>query len=374
MSDEAGYALIKAVDEKVKEVRTRRFDVSFNELLDMQANAELIISPDYQRLFRWDSGKESRFIESLLLELPVPPVFVVERENSVYELIDGLQRISSYLHFRGKLDAPHKQITLGEFLKLKDCDIVHELNGLTVNDLPAALTIKLKRNFIRVEVIASGSDPRLRYHMFKRLNTGGALLSEQELRNCTIRLLDNRLNDFIIELSRFPDFKKCIEPITDDKIDQLYDQELVLRFLAFKNDRDRYVHEVAEFMTDFMERVARGETEFNYDREKTVFEKTFTLLAQSLGDHAFARMSEQGRWISSFSSYHYDAIAQGLQSTLDRLDEQNAVDHGRLKIALTSIKQDADFRAITTGGGRNFRRHLDERIAFVSSTLQGQLQ
>lgn len=94
--------LIENVDQQIIKIRTKSLDVSFNELFDMFENEELSIAPDYQRLFRWDEEKQSRFIESLILEMPVPPIFVIETDEGVYELIDGLQRISSYLHFRGK--------------------------------------------------------------------------------------------------------------------------------------------------------------------------------------------------------------------------------------------------------------------------------
>jgi uncharacterized protein with ParB-like and HNH nuclease domain len=161
--------LILAVDKKIKGIRTRSLDISFNELLDMYKSGELIIDPDYQRLFRWDETKQSQFIESLILELPLPPIFVVEAEEGKFELIDGLQRISTYLNFRGEL--PNKKN-----LTLQNCDIVQELNTLNYGDLPPALRIKLKRNFIRVEIIRKESDRRLRYYMFKRLNTGGEKL------------------------------------------------------------------------------------------------------------------------------------------------------------------------------------------------------
>src|SRR5260221_8640560 len=115
-----------------------------------------------------------------------------------------------YLHFRGEHpdrvneDGTHQKLTLTE------CDVATELNGYTFDTLPTALQIKLKRNFVRVEVIRRESDSRLRYYVFKRLNTGGELLSEQEIRNCTIRLLDNTFNDFIIELAENSDFRECI--------------------------------------------------------------------------------------------------------------------------------------------------------------------
>ena len=181
--------IIQNIDNNMEKVRTKSLDLSFNELLDMYENEELIIDPDYQRLFRWDNDKQSRFIESLILEMPVPPIFVIETSDNVYELIDGLQRISSYLHFRGITikDGEKKE---DDFLELEGCDIIKDINGLTYNDLPKPIQIRLKRNFIRVEVLRKQSDEMLRYHMFKRLNTGGEQLSTQEVRNCTIRLLE----------------------------------------------------------------------------------------------------------------------------------------------------------------------------------------
>src|SRR6185437_15088585 len=102
--------LISAVESRIKDVRTRSQDLSFNELFNMYRENDLQIRPEYQRLFRWDRGKESRFIESLLLEMPVPPIFVIEDSLGRYELIDGLQRMSTYLHFRGELEAPQVSV------------------------------------------------------------------------------------------------------------------------------------------------------------------------------------------------------------------------------------------------------------------------
>ncbi len=153
----SGAELIKSIDQKIEKIRSRPLDLSFNELLDMHKNKELIIDPEYQRLFRWSEGKQSRFIETLLLEMPIPPIYVIEIEDSIYELIDGLQRISSYLHFRGEHpDRKNQRLTLTE------CDVATELNDYTFDSLPTALQIKLKRNFVRVEVIKKESDSRLR--------------------------------------------------------------------------------------------------------------------------------------------------------------------------------------------------------------------
>ena len=87
------------IDERVGEVRTEALDISFGELVNLHTNRELVIQPDYQRLFRWSSEQKSRLIESILLELPIPQIFVIENENGVLELIDGLQRVSSVIQF-----------------------------------------------------------------------------------------------------------------------------------------------------------------------------------------------------------------------------------------------------------------------------------
>ena len=175
--DQKAVELINAIESLSKTVHTQSLDISFDQLWDVSKNEELNISPDFQRLFRWSEGARSRFIESLLLEMPVPPIYVIEEDEGKYILIDGLQRISSYLHLRGELNAGHLDppVSYGQKLAFTDCDIVEELNGKTFDDLGTALQIRLKRAFVRVEVVRKESDSRFKYHMFKRLNTGGQL-------------------------------------------------------------------------------------------------------------------------------------------------------------------------------------------------------
>lgn len=362
-------ALLASLDERIKKVRTRSQDISFGELLNMYKDGDLIIRPVYQRLFRWDEGKQSRFIESLALEMPVPPIFVIEDEEGRYELIDGLQRISSYLHFRGALDAPERKIKPGDQLQLVDCDILLELNGLTYRDLPTSLDLKLKRHFTRVEVVRKESDPSLRYHMFKRLNTGGELLSEQELRNCTIRMLDSRFIDLVAKLAEDDGFRTCIRYVTDDRMGKLYDQELVLRFFAFKNWSSNYSHEIGEFLTDYMEAVTKGSLSFDYSKETATFRQTFAVLAKSLGPDVFARTNDKGTFVQSFSPIHFDAITTALQAYLDRIDPSSTADVTKLSETLRKAKTSNTFRNMTTGGGLNFSKLAEERKQFILTAL-----
>lgn len=409
--------IIKDLEDKIKSVRTRSLDLSFNELVDMYKDNELIITPDYQRLFRWSEANQSRFIESLLLEMPIPPIFVVEKEEGVYELIDGLQRISSYLHFRGELknyngslisyldDEPDLDIvdeyTDGglftnttnqdtcevrddavemqedNILTLTGCDICPGLNGLTYETLPKTLVIRLKRSFIRVEVIRKESDPRLRYHMFKRLNTGGEMLSHQEIRNCTIRLLSPQFNDFIIKLSNNTDFQKCIENISITKKMAKYDQELVLRYFAFKDNLDQYSHDINPFLTEYLEQVSLNEN-FDYNQAEELFSLTFRILASTLGEKSFSPVADKKvphntrKLARKFAIYHFEAIALCISFNIDKL--KTILDNDsllkKLEKTLTLAKTDDEFIKLTTGGGKNYSGPLKERLDFINSKLK----
>jgi hypothetical protein len=371
-----GADLIQTISGNIKRASTQSLDISFNELLDM-SNAsppELNITPDYQRLFRWTEGQRSRFIESLILELPVPPIFVIEEDDGRYQLIDGLQRISSYLHLRGELDAPHlpTPVKRGDKLKLVDCDIVKGLDGLTFDQLPASLQIRLKRAFIRVEVVRKGTDPQFKYHMFKRLNTGGEELSEQQIRNCAIRMLSSEFPDFIVKMSEDDSFKSCTTALTDARFLSAVDQELVLRFFALKNRRERFVHEVSDFLTEYMEDVADPEKpeKFDYGAEEAIFKKTFSVLDGALGELAFAFRNKAGTSLAAgFSVYHYESVTIGIQPVLGKMDASDKSLIDKLRDVLTEIKLAPEFVKLTTGGGKNSPGPLNNRIKFVERRL-----
>ncbi|MGY3681090.1 DUF262 domain-containing protein [Streptomyces sp. TE33382] len=368
--------LIHAVDKKISSVRTQSLDFSFNELADMHADGELIIDPEFQRMFRWSEGGQARFIESLLLELPIPPIFLIEREDRVYELIDGLQRISSFLHFRGQLRMEGELLSP---LVLSDCDIVEELNGKTYADLPRALEIKLKRSYIRAEILRKESDPKLRYYMFKRLNTGGERLAEQEVRNATIRLLSNDFNRFIVNLSKDENFAYSVDAITENAAKRKFDQELVLRFFAFKNVRHLYKHDIADFLTDYMEEVSDPtvETNFDYEAERLVFEKTFLAIRKisdilDYGSKIFGTIAASGQPKAQFSVYHYEGIVLGLQAVIDRIDPGDDSVISALSQVVRDGKSDKEFLK-ATGGGKNERNSLSARIDYFATRFEGAL-
>ena len=368
--------LREQLDVKARSAKTRRLDLSFNEISSLYRDGELEISPSFQRIFVWTPLKRSQFIESLLLELPIPPIYVVEEDEGKYILVDGLQRISSYLHFRGQLENPSKGIQSGDFLKLEGCDIADEINGKVWNDLDTALQIKVKRAFVSVQVIRRESEPALRYHMFKRLNDGGTPVSPQQVRNCIIRMFDrgDEVMNFFAEMSKKPSFAEVVTDIlTQSKVSDQFDEELVIRFFALKNQLDEFTHHVGEFLTGYVEGLVGVEGEpdsFEFLREEQVFEKTFKILQASTGSSSVTFPNKtRDKLTTGFSAYTYEAVTVGLQTHLAKLDHTDTEQMQGLGKCLEAARLSEAFIADTTGGGKNSAGPMRNRINVIENAV-----
>jgi len=267
--------LEEEISARVGEVRTDTFDMSFGEIASLHANGELVIQPEYQRLFRWSTQQKSHLVESILLELPIPQIFVIENQDGVLELIDGLQRTSTVLQF-----IEPDSIGLVP-LVLEGCTLVPALNGLSFLDLPLSLRLTIKRSPIRTVVIKKQSKGFLRYEMFKRLNTGGSNLEPQEIRNCSARMVGDegvRFYSFLVKQSNNEDFAACAEYLPQQEKDKKGAEELVLRFFAIKNAVDLFRGSVRDWLDNYMEVVLLGTRHFDYPEEELIFNDVFKLV------------------------------------------------------------------------------------------------
>ena len=279
------------IEEKIGEVRLDAVDFSFGELMGLYGNDEFTISPDFQRYFRWSTGQRSRLIESVLLELPIPQIFVIENQAGVLELIDGLQRISSIVHF-----VQHDLLKLGKPLRLEGCDLIPSLNGVVFEELPLSLRFRLKRSKVRTVVIKRQSSRLLRYEMFKRLNTGGSALSEQEIRNCTARMVGEAGTDFyefLRKLAVSDAFQICTTTLPDAVREKRGNEELILRFLALKCGKELFKGNVREWLDMFMEEVILEKRTFDYGAEEAAFNKLFEYLKDVMGAGGVCSVSKR---------------------------------------------------------------------------------
>ena len=305
--------LEEQIDARIGEVRSEALDLSFGEIVSLHANKELVIQPEYQRLFRWSDEQKSRLIESILLELPIPQIFVIENPDGVLELIDGLQRISSVIQFISA-----DLISL-EPLRLQGCDLIPDLNGSAFNDLPMSLRLRLKRASVRTIVIKRQSRSFLRYEMFKRLNTGGAILSPQEIRNCSARMLGEegtKFYAFLQELATSDSFLKCTETLAQQEQEQKGDEELVLRFFACKNAQDSFRGSVRDWLDDFMEGILLQRIDFDMDDERRIFRDLFGFIADVLGSGAFVKYRGTAA-VGGLAPAYFEAVAVGVVSSLN---------------------------------------------------------
>ena len=355
-------SLEQQIDVKIGEVRTESLDLSFGEIANLRKSKELIIQPEYQRLFRWSVDQKSRLIESILIELPIPQIFVIENADGVYELIDGLQRISSVIQY---VDAAAIDL---ESFALDGCDIIQDLNGKAYVDLPMSLKLRLKRSTLRTIVIKRQSKSFLRYEMFKRLNTGGSLLSPQEIRNCSARMLGEegtKFYAFFMGLADTQDFKDTTQTLAQEDFEQKANEELVLRFFAAKNARNVFKGSVRDWLDDYMEAVLLKKTEFNLVEEGKVFKELFAEVASRLGESAFVKFRGKNP-IGGLAPAYFEAVAVGC---LVAFTEFKAKPAAEVRDALMSLVQSPPFREVT-GPGANTSTKLESRIQLAADAIK----
>lgn len=343
------------------EIKTTAVDFSFGELLNLHRDKEIVIRPEYQRLFRWTNEQRSRLIESILLGLPIPPIFLIEGDKGVLELIDGLQRTSSVLQF---LD--HEAIQQPE-LMLEGCDFLKHLNGKTFETLSTVQKFKIKRTPIRATIIGKTGDSSVKYEMFKRLNTGGSLLSAQEIRNCSSRMVDggDRFYRMLQNLAASENFVKAIARLPEADKEKRADEELVLRFFALIEGQYLYKGNIEEWLDAFMEKVLFQEITFDFERMKENFERSFQTMYQKFGEKAFSRFNDAGEPIGRLAPAYYEAVVATVYRNLEAVE---SLDSDEALKKLKAAFRDDDFKN-STGPGANTIPKLAGRIAAVTRHL-----
>ncbi|RFP62744.1 MAG: DUF262 domain-containing protein [Limnothrix sp. CACIAM 69d] len=303
-SDEEQIEDLPYKNKTERRLNTQPYDYAVRSLVDMVIDGELILNPEYQRQYVWDDGKASRFIESLLLNIPVPVIYLNEESDGRYTVIDGQQRLTSLLRFTrpDELESLSKTANLSplEPLILTKLKVRADLDGLGFRQLEYSDKTGLNKRHLRCIVILNESDPNLKFEVFERLNTGSVALSDQEIRNCVYRGAFNNLLSKCASLSQYQELIRF--PMEKKK--QLKDQEFVLRFFAYRDLPPDYNDNYAEYLSNYMEqyRIISSEQESNLLK---LFEKTVNLIHKILTPNTAFRKPkdandpEQG-WSTSF--------------------------------------------------------------------------
>lgn len=258
-----------------RKIHTQGYDLSVNTLKE-QWDDRILALPDFQREYVWDNAKASRLIESLLLNIPIPPLFFAETENATYEIVDGHQRVYSIVRY------------LDNQFPLSGLRISQEFKALRFHRLPEREQRFLKTRVIRAIVISADSSPTMKFEVFERLNTGGLALNAQEIRNA---IYSGPLNNLLKELEVDEAFRKCLG--TERPRKRMVDRELVLRFLAMSDALDAYRPPLVRFLNDYM-RSNRDATSEWLQARRQHFQAMVALMVDVLGSSAFRAIDTAG--------------------------------------------------------------------------------
>jgi hypothetical protein len=334
--------LKEEIDNAQRLVRTDAYQLSIGEIVNMYKDGELVINPDFQRLFRWEIGQKSKLIESILLGIPIPSIFVFEKEDSTWELIDGLQRIATVLEFMGGLIDPAtrqlKPPTALEGTKYlpslrgavwEQSDQIVDLPMEDQNPLTGAQQLAIRRSRLSVEILKRPSDNATKYDLFQRLNAGGIAANAQELRNCIAIMVNADYAAFMRQLSQFQPFLTVLSA-SEDQIEKQRDMEYVSRFLV-----DTYIPydrnlDVEEFINEGVVQLAT----LNETRQADMtFRSVFDWLNQAHGQNALRRF-QNGAPTGRVGLAAFEIIAVGVAKNVEHIrQKQQPVEYVRERIA-----------------------------------------
>ena len=332
--------LIRQLDEQKRRVDFNTYDISVKELISMVSESIIDIAPEYQRQFRWPVDKQSALIESILLGIPIPSLFMATNRDGSWELIDGVQRLSTMIHFAGD-ESTRLKINQTDELKLVSLDKLTSFNNYKYNDLPRSVQLEFLLKPLKITTLTDRSDLEVRFDLFERLNTGGVALTNQEIRSCVYR---GRFNDFIQHLAEDENYKSVVR-LTRNQENSGTREEFVLRFFAFLNNYQNFDHSVVDFLNEYM---AEANKDFEFELNENIFRRTFLQL------RGLPNGITRGR--KTTPTNLYEGVAVGAALALQQSDNLN------LNNATEWIEGD-ELKSFTTGA-TNSRTKVESRIHF----------
>jgi hypothetical protein len=321
--------LEEQIAAKAKEIHTDGYPMSIGEVLSLYRDGDIDIHPEFQRIFRWTLDQKSRLIESILLGIPIPAIFVSQRSDGIWDVIDGVQRLSTIFEFVGVYRDHNKNLVAPTALRgteyLPGLDgyrwEIPEPGGQVFTD---AMRRDFKRAKLEFRIIQKESDPNAKYDMFQRLNSGTEL-SPQEARNCLLVMLNSDMFEEISKLASLRQFLSCV-PLSDRKENESYSQELVLRFFCqadYAGGDAQLSEEYGEYLTRWMRSAAIAFGTESSKIRNDLFERTFRLLDQALGEDAFRRF-DGTRHLGPVSSACYEFVTSGVVANLEAWESRRS--------------------------------------------------
>lgn len=278
-------------------------DIDVEGLVKRLKRGDIFIPP-FQRDYVWNQAEASRLVESLLLGLPVPGVFLAkEGESNKMSVIDGQQRLKSLLFFYDGFFNPKYEDSRKRVFKLKN--VQPQFEDKTYESLEEEDRIKLDNSIIHATIIKQESpndNNTSIYHVFERLNTGGRKLTPQEIRSA---IYIGKFNEMVADLNDYPSWRELF----GKKNNRLKDQEMILRFFTMYTLLNEYTKPLKEFLNKFNGRYRNPKDE-EIERLSNIFKKTTDLILLKFGKNAF-------RPDRVFNAAAFEVLMIGISKRLD---------------------------------------------------------
>jgi Protein of unknown function DUF262 len=333
--------------EQSKRIEFYLTEYSIEMLASKMRSAEYVV-PAYQRAFTWEPARKFKFIESVLMGLPIPFIFFWEMPDGKLEIVDGSQRLRTI-----------EEYILGD-LRLGDLDQLTLVSGLRFADLPASRQRKIKNRSIRGIVLNEHADEAARLDMFERINTGSKIANTAEIRRGA---LAGPFLDLVIELAQDPVFER-LSPMSKKRKDERGREELVTRFFAYGDGLDAYRDRPADFIFDYSRRM---NSEFSSHEDIVEGYRARFHSTMSFVDRIFPHGFSKTKSSRATPRARFEAIAIG--SDLALRERPELADLTERQIGVTAWIESPDFLTVTGSDGANAIARLRGRIEFVKSHL-----
>ena len=356
------------------EIRIAQRPSSLDNLISRLKHGELDLSPDFQRQKDlWNDGAQSRLIESLLIRIPIPAFYFDATDDSNWLVIDGVQRLTALARFVIDEQTLRKRHPELEPLKLCDLEFLTDFNGKTFDELERTYQRRINETQVTVYTIEQGTPTDVKYNIFKRINTGGLPLSDQEIRNA---LNAGKATQLLADLARSDAFLQVVDSSIQDK--RGLDQECILRFIAFILSPDTEYKEYEKlgfdnFLRNAMDSMNKMSSEKLNKLQKT-FKKAMDAAYKIFDKSAFRRVYRTGHLSGiNIALFEVWSVNFGQLSDVDiaKLIEKK----GYLISAFQDLMEDRVFRRSISKRARNFnmvKTRFETVRELINLTLQEQ--
>jgi hypothetical protein len=311
---EATMTLSEEIKAGRQKVKTNDTKMTLGEIMNLYKDGDLIINPEFQRAYRWTLEQKTRFIESILLGIPIPSIFVAADNEGRWELVDGLQRVSTILQFFGILQDATKPP-----LVLEKTDRLKSLEGVAANDRVEGAKAALEPEYIRdikrtpleVQIIQRESDPKAKFDLFERINSYGSSLTYQEMLNAALYSINPSFCHWLRNLTAFEAFN-AVTTFSEKERIEAYNEEIALRFLMISTMPMSKIESIQNYraeLKDFALQLADPANGKALNAYETLFKRAFEMMATISSDILHKWSPESKKYNSKFSRTAFDAVA-----------------------------------------------------------------